>query len=68
MSKTIRLEFNERDAMWVWRVMDMMADLTFMTGGLVALEHSDINQSLGEIARQVRDELSRQGVSGDSAT
>lgn len=63
MSKTIRLEFNEWEAMWVWRMADVMTDLTTMTLGLH--EEPAINQSLGEIARQVRDDLSRQGVTGD---
>lgn len=63
--KTYRLEFTPEEAMWVWRVMDVMTDLSGMSTGLVMMESREVNQRLGETACQVRDELSAQGMSGD---
>lgn len=65
MSKMIRLELNEYEAVWVWRMADVMTDLSNMSPGMVMMESTSANQGLGEIARHVRDELSKQGVTGD---
>jgi len=62
--RPILLELTANDAMWVWRMADVMIDMSKEVEGKDVV-WSDVNRCLGEIAREVRDELSRQGVSGD---
>ncbi len=62
MSKPVQMEWTADEAMWVWRMADLMDDIA---GSFV--EPSEAELRLAWIARRVRDGLSAQGVSGDPA-